>query len=312
MSEDIQSPPAEPERIFRALRAVARERKAEVNAVLIQYAIERLLFRLSVSSESENYVLKGAMLFRVWTGDLHRPTRDVDFLGFGESTPTAVADSMRTVIATVALDDGLRFDSESLTARRIQAVEGYEGVNLSLKAYLAHIPITVRIDVGFGDVVTPAASERPFPTLLGHEAPVIRSYPHETALAEKVEAMCRFGSINSRLKDYYDVIAISRRFDTEGAVLVRAIRATFERRGTPIPGDIPPAVVDAFASDLERQAQWGGYLRRQRIEDVPVSFVESMQLVRDFILPPLGAASRNQVLRSRWIPGTGWNGDELE
>ena len=83
------TPPRDPITVHRGLLAVARDRKADFNAILVQYAIERLLDRLSRSTEDRRFVLKGAMLFRVWAGELHRPTRDVDFLGYGEALARA-------------------------------------------------------------------------------------------------------------------------------------------------------------------------------------------------------------------------------
>lgn len=84
-----RTPPRDSVAVHRGLLAIARDRNADFNAILVQYAIERLLDRLSRSTEDRRFVLKGAMLFRVWTGELHRPTRDVDFLGYGEALARA-------------------------------------------------------------------------------------------------------------------------------------------------------------------------------------------------------------------------------
>ena len=229
----VPPPVDNPAAVHRGLLALARRRKADFNAILVQYAIERLIDRLSRSPHPDSFVLKGGMLFRIWTGELQRPTKDVDFLGHGDPSPAAVAEAV-TAIVSIDAKDGLRFDAASIAAQEIREEHDYDGVRVT--AYPAHVPITVRMDIGFGDAVTPPATALPFPTLLGHDPPVIRAYPPETAVAEKVEAICTLGIINSRMKDYCDLIAISRGFEIDGQSLTEAIRATASATGHAAPG----------------------------------------------------------------------------
>lgn len=298
-------PPRDAVAVHRGLLAVARNRKADFNAILVQYAIERLIDRLSRSDEARRFVLKGAMLFRVWAGELHRPTKDVDFLGSGEATPAAVAEAFRR-ICTVQVGDGLRFDLDSIATEEIREEQDYGGVRVSVVAYLAHVPITVRIDVGFGDAITPNALQQSFPTLLGHPAASILVYPPETVVAEKVEAMCKLGLINSRMKDYADIIAISRRFEIGGDALTQAFRATFERRGTRLPTDVPIGFSREFRADAGKASQWSGFLTRMRIVDMPASLVDAVTSVEAFTLPALHAAAGVRQSPGLWVPGTGW------
>ncbi len=300
------SPPRDPAAVHRGLRAMARERKADFNAILVQYAIERLIDRLSKSAEARRFVLKGAMLFRVWTGDLHRPTTDVDFLGHGEATPAAVAEAFRH-IASIEGNDGLRFDLESIEAEEIREEQDYGGVRITLVASLAHVPITVRIDVGFGDAITPQALRTSFPTLLGHPPAAILAYPPESAVAEKIEAMCKLGLVNSRMKDYADVIAISRHFKIEGTTLVQAFRATFERRGTRLPTGIPTGISREFGADAQKQRQWRAFLGRTRVHDMPASLPDAIVIVEQFALPALNAAAGTVPSPGSWLPTSGWD-----
>ncbi|MEY3204743.1 MAG: hypothetical protein RLZZ21_1074 [Planctomycetota bacterium] len=301
-----RQPPSDPAAVHRGLLAIAREREADFNAILAQYAIERLIDRLSRSTESPRFMLKGAMLFRVWTGDLHRPTKDVDFLGHGDPSPAVVADAVRTIVS-VKTDDGLRFALETIAAEEIREEQDYDGVRVTVTAYLAHVPITVRIDVGFGDAVTPEAAQRPFPTLLGHDAPNILAYPPETSIAEKVEAMCKLGIINSRMKDYHDILLISRRFEFSGDMLARAFRATFDRRATPLPAGTPTGLSEEFGDDDEKQRQWTAYLTRTSIDDVPTSLPEVITMIQRFVLPVLGAAAGAGPTPGQWNPESGWS-----
>lgn len=302
---DATQPPSDPAAVHRALLAIARERKADFNAILTQYAIERLIDRLSRSAESSWFVLKGAMLFRVWMGDLHRPTKDVDFLGYGVPWPAVVADAVRSMIS-VGADDGLQFAPESISSEEIREHQNYDGVRVTVTAYLAHVPIRVRIDVGFGDAVTPDAKEHLFPTLLGHDPPRILAYPPETSVAEKVEVMCKLGIMNSRMKDYRDVLLISRHFDFSGETLAGALRATFERRKTPLPSGTPTGLSEEFGADNEKQRQWKAYLKRMSIADVPPSLPEVVLTIQKFVLPVLAAAVSGQP-PSRWSLASGWS-----
>lgn len=298
-------PPSDPAAVHRGLLAIARERKADFNAILAQYAIERLIDRLSKSAESPRFVLKGAMLFRVWTSELHRPTRDVDFLGRGDPSPAVVSDAFRAIVS-VAADDGLRFATESISVKEIREEQDYDGVRVTVMAYLSHVPITVRIDVGFGDVVTPRAAERLFPTLLGHDAPSILAYPPETSVAEKVEAMCKLGIINSRMKDYHDLIMISRRFEFSGETLARALHATFHRRNTRLPAGTPTGLSEEFGCDNEKRRQWNAYLTRMSIDDMPTSLPEVIMKTQTFVLPAVNAAAGTGPTPGHWNPASGW------
>lgn len=301
-----KQPPSDPAAVHRGLLAVARELKMDFNAILAQYAIERLLARLSKSCASRRFVLKGAMLFRVWTGELHRPTKDIDFLGYGDAALAVVAETIRTIVSVEAYD-GLRFATESIFAEEIREDQDYDGVRVTVEAYLAHVPIKVRIDVGFGDAVTPEAAERPFPTLLGHDAPSILAYPPETSVAEKVEAMCKLGIINSRMKDYHDIILISRHFRFRGEMLARALRATFDRRNTPLPAGTPTGLSEEFSGDHVKQRQWNAYLTRMSIRDIPTSLQDAIMIVRRFVLPVLNAAAGGGPTPGQWIPASGWS-----
>ena len=111
----------------------------------------------------------------------------------------------------------------------------------------------LQVDVGFGDAITPEASLIEFPPLLDFPAPRLRAYPRETVVAEKLEAMVQLGMANSRMKDFYDVAVLAREFDFDGDLLARAIRATFERRGTVLPTTTPVALTEAWWSTACRR-----------------------------------------------------------
>ena len=274
------------------LMNLRRTRGEDYNTLLTQYAIERFLYRLSKSNLVDRFILKGAMLFRVWAGTLHRPTRDLDLLGYGEGTPAAVVEAVRRVIATPVGDDGLVFDPDSVTANEIREEQEYGGIRVKLVAMLGNARIPMQIDVGFGDAITPEAPTGSYPTLLDTDAPELRMYPPETVVAEKLEAAVALGMTNSRMKDYYDLLVIFRTYELADDGLARAIAATFQRRQTPLPEDVPPALSDEFGSDETPQRLWREFLRRLQIEDAPSDFGEVVANVRRRVWPVVTLAKR--------------------
>lgn len=255
--------------VRRRLLNLSSSRGADYNALLTQYAIERFLYRLSKSTLADKFVLKGAMLFRVWAVDLHRPTKDLDLLGYGEPTPDAVVAAIRRITTTAVPDDGVRFDPATITAVEIREQQEYGGIRARVLAKLGNARIPMQIDVGFGDAITPQPAMTEFPALLGQDAPELFMYPPATVVAEKLEAMVRLGLTNSRMKDYYDLLTIFRLYDLDDALLSDAVAATFRRRRTPIPQVVPPGLSDAFAKDPVAQRRWSEFLSRLRIDDAP-------------------------------------------
>ncbi len=286
---------------------LARDRNEEYNALLVQFAIERFLYRLSRSAVAERFVLKGAMLFRVWTSDLHRPTRDLDLFGRGEATPEAVAESVRQIIATRVDDDGMSFDPDSITAEEIRDTQEYGGIRVRLDAHLGDLRIVIQVDVGFGDAIVPGPERKTFPTLLDHAAAELAIYPPESVVAEKLQAITVLGIANSRMKDYYDLLVIGRRFEFEGESLAAAIKATFARRNTPLPAEPPTGLSDALGADAGKQQQWGAFLQRLRIEDAPNELQAVLAKIRRFVVPALDMASKRSDVIGEWRNGGPWS-----
>lgn len=268
---------------------VAKERGDEFNLILARYALERLLYRMSVSPHGERFVLKGALLFAVWGVDDHRPTRDADLLGFGDSGLAALVGVFRE-ICVVPCEDGIMFDPDSIAAAPIAEEKVYSGVRVTLRAELAGARIPVQIDVGFGDAVTPEPESVIYPVLLDAPAPKLRAYPVATVVAEKFHAVTVLGMGNSRMKDFHDLQVIASRFEIETDLLARAIAATFERRKTPIPEGVPIALGPEFATDKAKQGQWAAFLRRNRLDDKAYSLEKCQAAISRLVIPALKIA----------------------
>jgi predicted nucleotidyltransferase component of viral defense system len=239
---------------------LAHARCQPMELLLTRYALERLLYRLSVSPHRERFVLKGAMLLATWFDEPHRATRDVDLLGFGDAAEDALLRTFREIMA-VEVDDGVFFDLKGLRIEAIREEVEYGGSRLRTTAALAGARIPITVDIGFGDAIEPGVEDIDLPVLLDMPSPHLRAYPPETVIAEKFHAMVVLGRANSRMKDYYDIWMLTSAFDIEHERLRRAIVATFARRSTVIPAEVPEGLSDAFATDPGKQRQWDAFTR---------------------------------------------------
>jgi hypothetical protein len=170
---------------------IAASSGEDFGLVLIRYALERLLYRLSQSAFRDQFILKGAMLFQVWTRSPHRPTRDLDLLGRGDPSLEHCQEVFREICRITVEDDGLIFSAETVNVEKIKEDQDYEGVRVKFLARLDNARVPIQVDVGFGDAVTPGLLE--YPTLLLMSAPRIQAYPMETVVAEKTEALVHLG-----------------------------------------------------------------------------------------------------------------------
>lgn len=268
----------------RLLRIARREGRV-FDVLLVRFALERLLYRLSISSHRDRFVLKGGMLVTIWVADDNRVTRDADFLGHGDSNPDRLVSDFREIMG-IESSDGLIFDIDTLTATIIREDMEYGGVRLKTAAYLEKTRIPVTIDIGFGDALADATQRLNYPTLLDLPAPQVRSYPPATVIAEKFQAMVALGVLNGRMKDYYDLWAIPRAISIPDDDLDAAIRATFERRATPIPSERPPGLSAEMIGDQGKQQQWRAYAASLELANVSLETI--IDAVWDLVGPSCG------------------------
>lgn len=261
------------------LKQQADAKKQDFNLTLTHYGLERLLYRLSISPHAPNYLLKGALLFSLWYDQPHRPTRDADLLGFGPDDVETAVNAFRE-ISQIAVEDGIVFDVASVQGAAIRKEAGYGGVRIDLRATLEGARITLQVDIGFGDAVTPAAQIISYPVLLDDlPAPQLRSYPKYTVVSEKLHAICLLGMANTRMKDYFDLWVLMTEGILDPTELRRAIAATFERRKLEVPNDLPTGLSDAFFQDRTKQTQWAAFLKKNRLE--PMDLTDVVLQLRD-------------------------------
>jgi len=291
--------------VHKRLLNMAKATGRPFNELLQHYAIERLIYRLAASSHRDHFVLKGAIMMRVWKAPVARPTKDVDFLGRTSSDPDSVAEAMRDICRAEVVDDGLRFDADSVAVNAIAEEADYTGVRARLTAFLGKARVPIQVDVGFGDVVTPAANEVELETILDFPAPHVLGYTRETSIAEKLQVLVKLGVLSSRVKDLYDIWLLSQHYDFDAMRLGDAIRATFSRRSTGLTST-PHAFSDDYASNPDKQAQWSAYRRKGRLDEAPEEFPVMMASIVDFLRPVLAELVAGGTPAGRWAPSGPW------
>lgn len=281
-------------------RAVAENRPFD--ELLVYYAMERFLYRLSQTPHRERVVLKGALMLPIWGVTAQRPTRDIDLLARQTMTKDELTALVRDAIA-VAVDDGLSFDAASLEISDIREQERYGGARAQFIALLERARVAMQIDVGLGDVITPSAIDVTYPGLLDLPAAQLSGYPVETTIAEKLDAIVDLGLANSRMKDYFDLWSLLSTHTFDGSLIVRAVGATFKRRGTEVPSEPSIGFTDAFAKDGAKLQQWSAFLRRLRRTTPTLG--DAVHRCASFALPVFECI-RSGKSPGAWEPSVGW------
>jgi Nucleotidyl transferase AbiEii toxin, Type IV TA system len=284
--------------VLARLLNLAKQRGDDYNLLLNRFALERLLCRVAASPHADRFLLKGALLFSLWYDQPHRPTRDADLLGFGPDDAETLITTFRDISA-IDLGDGMAFDPESVRAESIRDDNRYGGQRVRLTARLGTVRCALQVDVGFGDAVTPEPQTAMYPVLLDDlAAPTLKVYPVYTVIAEKYHAMVILGLANSRMKDFFDIATIAQRTHLDGATLARAIGATFTRRSTALPTQVPLALTRSFGDNDAKQRQWQAFLRKSRI--AADTLPETIDLLHELLWPASQVTARASDANASW------------
>lgn len=276
------------------LLTLSQVRGEDMNVVLKQFAIERLLYRISRSEHRDRFVLKGAMLFVVWEKIPHRPTRDVDFLGLGTNDVNELERVFQEVGSVLVEEDGLFFDPVSVKGSVIKKDDAYKGVRIKLVAFLGNARIPVQADIGYGDYVVPSPELVIYPTLLEFPEPRLKAYTYHTVIAEKFHAIVELGLASTRMKDFYDLWYLGMNFDMGSCFIGEAIKETFDKRGTEIPQDISLSFMNEFYTDEMKLKQWEAFLRRNGLVDEALGFQEVIEVIQGVLSPHVELIGRNE------------------
>ena len=283
----------------------ARAKNINLEILLVRYVHERVLYRLGQSKYKDRFILKGAMLQALWLDDPFRPTRDMDLLAFGENDQASLLNIFREILA-IESADGVQFELDSLAINNIRLDNEYGGLHIEAISYLGRSPIKVQIDLGFGDAVVPEAKEIEFPGLLDFPSPRIRAYPKEVVIAEKLHAIVILGRRNSRMKDFYDLWMMAQNFSFDIEPLGSAIAATFSRRQTDLPENIPVGLSEDFVADVAITKLWTNFISRNILAQSPSSFSDVLADLRNFLMPAVELARGIPQVEAVWEPGGPW------
>ncbi len=285
---------------------IARDRNEIFTNLLIRYAMERFLYRLSISEYSDKLVLKGAALYSYWHGEPHRPTLDADF---SSKKIISIKEAEKIVIHLCRVkvnDDGLNFIEETILTEDIREENEYQGIRIKFKTQLGQAVIPVQINIGFGDAIMTQPEKIEYPTLLDFPAPCLLAYSVEASLAEKIQIIFEKGIINSRMKDYYDIQFLISTFKIDGSKLQKALKKTFKRRKTLIPDTVPVGLSEEFIMDKQKNKQWEGFLNKIGIKESEISLENTVITLRDFIMPVIKSIVMKKAFNLKWQKKKGW------
>lgn len=288
---------------------LAQERHEDFGLVLTRYGLERFLYRLAQSQYRDQFILKGALLFELWTHRPYRPTRDLDLEGQGENSVARIKRLFTEIMSQAVEEDGLVFDPKSLRVARIKEEQEYEGLRVNLVARLERAKIHMQVDIGFGDVIVPPPKEIQYPAMLNFPSPRLLAYPREAVVAEKLEALVKLGMANTRMKDFYDLWRLSRDFDFDGTVLTEAIKSTFKRRGTEVPAGLPLALTDEFSRGTQKARQWQAFLKKSGLEQDHATLQAVAADLVKFLTAPLQAVRTSGSFSLVWPKAGPWRRD---
>lgn len=286
--------------ILARLRNVSKERGLDHTQVLTQFAVERLLYRLSLSPYKDRFLLKGAMLYVIWGNHPFRTTRDLDLLGYGDITPQSVKAIFQDIARVDAPEDCIKYFSESVQVNVIKALEEYAGVRVILNARIDRVRISVQVDVGVGDSVTPQAEYVSFPSLLALPEPRIHAYPKEVVIAEKLHAIWKLGMLNTRMKDYYDIFYLVQTYQFEASRIVQSLKNTFQRREASLSSELPVGLSPEFFSDISKQLQWKAFLRKVGLAKDAQDIGQVICIINSFVEPLLENLNNDRFFAQKW------------
>ena len=291
-----------------ALQQRAKELSIAMPKLLQHYAMERFLYRLSLSPVADRFYLKGGMLLMGIGAGSARTTMDIDLLGRISNSPDSIQKAITSIIHTKpGIADGVRF-SDNLEIQEITKDALYVGLRISFTAEVAGVSCNMKVDIGFSDEVYPAALVLDYPTTIrGIPGARLQCYSLESVIAEKWQAMVQLKQMNSRMKDFYDLWFLSRQYSFAYDTLKQAIIRTIERRAT------EPKEYSALKTEhyqKTQQAEWAAYIRKlkaasfRKKETVEIPsryFTDVMHEIISWLEPVMLDAPYHT-----WKPGKGW------
>jgi predicted nucleotidyltransferase component of viral defense system len=284
----------------------AHETGDDYQIILANYCFERFLYRLGMSELRDRFVLKGAMLLRLWSENPYRSTRDLDLLRKGEGSSEGIREDLKIICAVAVQPDAVSFSADGIRVEAIRAEDEYAGTRVILPARCGTARLPLQIDIGIGDSVWPEPQRAVFPTLLDFPPPEVLAYSRESVVAEKFEAMVVLGDRNSRIRDFFDLHHLASRCEFDRLTLAEAVRRTFSRRQTPIPMETPIGLTSEYWRNPSRPSQVRAFVRRAGLTVSDEINEDFMKFLGAFLLPILDDLRGETLVKGAWPPGGPW------
>ena len=283
----------------------SRSHKENYQSLLIRYVIERFLYRLGQSEYKDSFVLKGAHLLTItFKNQTYRTTKDIDLLKSGDTQPEMIRDSLEAICSIPYPEDGVIFDKASIKMQDIREQNTYHGHRAKIDTFIGKARVVLQIDIGIGDSIFPGPVYTTIPTILDLQSSIVPSYPIETVIAEKLQAIIALSLLTSRMKDFYDLYIISMVFTLDYKTVKNAIRRTFKRRSTPIPKEAPVVFSEKVYNDDTKMRQWKAFVSKLRNEHSDLRFPDVIKRLQAFTEVFFGDDSTKL---SSWTPEKGWS-----
>jgi predicted nucleotidyltransferase component of viral defense system len=288
------------------LQNIAKETGRPFSEILQYYGMERFLYRFSCSEYADNFILKGALMFTVWRVPERRTTLDIDFSALYNDQTGTIEKMIKKVCEVPVTPDGLIFDPAIVKGKKIKENADYEGVRVKFRGFLGRSRITMQIDVAFGDVIYPKPKFIDYPVILDLPKPRLKGYTAESIVGEKFESIVKLGSLNSRMKDFYDLLIMSRQFDFDGIKLNEALKRTFGHRKTLLPDHKPLFAEEIYNGISDRQTLWKAFLKKGAIKHAPEKLSGTAREIEEFLIMPLYAISNGCKFNKTWRSAGPW------
>jgi len=294
MSKEIKNKAAS---IQARLENIAKVENIAFDMILLMYIQERFLYRLAKSPYAEDFLLKGGLLLFAMSRFKGRSTKDIDFLADKTTFDIHTIRRIINEVCEIECDDGIKFDSKNFEIIKIKEETNYEGIRIKINSYLGKAKKFFQIDIGFGDTVYPAKLRIEYPLLLEKEKLFLYVYPEESIISEKFEAMLSLSTINSRMKDFYDICWLLNQKSYDGTLLKEAINKTLRRRKTHLE-KLPEIFTEAFYIDKIRIKLWDAFI--QRIGKEEISFKIVMEDIKTFLFPVYNSIIERTKFELHW------------
>lgn len=294
------------ESVLHRLKNHAKITNRRTDELLRYFAIERFLYRLSLSQYATKFFLKGGLMLKAWEISNHRTTLDIDLLGKTQNSIQNIKAIITEICTKEVLLDGISYEIASIKLTEMQVNGEYHGVRVLFTACIHSAKIPMQLDIGFSDLIFPEPLVIAYPTILDFPAPKLKGYTPESVIAEKFEAMMKLGLVNTRMKDFFDIWILSQQLSFSGESLQSAIKTTFEKRQTLL-NALPDSINEIFYIDPTHQMRWKQFLKNIENDEKNIELSTVINEIKEFLYPIVIASMNKKIFDKAWHYKKKWS-----